>query len=150
MNYIIAKQFLKQSFKVQQVLRNWYFGNITTMGMVLKPIGGGSYDILMLINIDNKEFLYRNIMSGYTYVTTSNILSNILPLFNESNLRNFIEEKIGCKVGAEFSHHEYRVWIYKDSIGHNDYFTNYYDTNQIDLLQAYWQVACKIAKEGDE
>lgn len=70
----------------------------------------------------------------------------IAPLFTEGQLRKFIEDKTGGKVDSSFGGKTYTVYSNKDF----GLIIKMYEDIDSDLLQAYWKVACMVAKEEIE
>ena len=71
-------------------------------------------------------------------------IDDIIPLFTEGQLRRFIEESTYTKIIVNKSDDkQYIIALILD----NDEVYNMVDTETDDLLQAYWKVACMIAKE---
>lgn len=144
MDYITAEQFLQQSEKVQNVLMNWW-----------KPKTG---DIIQVTN--DKTEIVLEISPITRYVKTVELKSHritrvpedmIVPDFTETQLRHFIEDITGNIIKV-IQYHPYDNEISKEGyeidlldIKHVRV-TYCYQSLGKDLLQAYWQVACKIAK----
>lgn len=140
MEYISAEEFLKQPKEVQEVFLDWW-----------KPSLGDLYTcdnngILKFINEDieselkeDKDFL------KYTIHCFNSKTDKIIPLLAEGQIRKFIEDKTGDIIIFNYddlgvNHNWYcnmSCEAYK-SIGNKDLGT--------DLFQAYWKVACEIAK----
>ncbi|MGJ0843327.1 hypothetical protein [Clostridium tertium] len=74
----------------------------------------------------------------------SNII-NTIPLFTEGQTRRFIEDKTNTDTILGLSDcKEYVVALIKN----DDDLYKMIDTKETNLLQAYWKVACMIAKEA--
>jgi len=155
MQYITATQYLKESKKIQKELKKWYFDNISCLDTVSKSICGGSFDILTLIHVDEKEYMYRNILTGETEIILTDNNNEIIPLFSETKLRKFIENKINGKfevlyVSKEFVEGEESYYrIEKSSYIYGAIENSIWKAETSNLFEAYWQVACQIIKQGD-
>lgn len=138
MEYISAEEFLKQHKEVQNVLIEWWkptLGDLYTCDNngTLKVI---NEDIESELELD-KDFL-KNTIHCFNSLT-----DKIVPLLTEGQLRKFIEDKTRYK--AEINYYEINGYDLSLTEGETNYF-NYLDLGH-DLLQAYWKVACEIAKE---
>ena len=142
MEFITVEQFKEQPVEIQKVFIDWW-----------KP------SELDLVSIPFAE----SILCKYRYPTTieyyehegENIIStiderkllksNTILLFTEGQLRKFIEDKTNTKIETSLTvYKQYALWLVK--VKGEDYRT--FDTREEDLLQAYWKVACMIAKES--
>lgn len=140
MDYITSEQFLQQPEKVQKAFMDWW-----------KP------ERLDLVAWDVKGFKRIYVVNKYHENSKSilplgspdiwNDMSQCIPLFTESQLRKFIEDKTGGI--DEIIHYrgvnEYSIKVanYKD----DEYDNVIFEDLKGDLLQAYWKAACKIAGE---
>lgn len=131
MEYISAKEFLKKPKEVQEVFIDWWRPSKGDINY--SPVRNG----IEVVEIENNSVQRRN--NGY------------IPLLTEGQLRKFIEDKTECKICLEY----YKTTGYEvllSDIEHNkenaEQFNNWYEDLGTDLLQAYWKVACEIAKEG--
>lgn len=71
-------------------------------------------------------------------------IESIIPLFTEEQLIRFIEESAYAKITVNKSDaKQYIIALILD----NDELYNMIDTETDNLLQAYWKVACMVAKE---
>lgn len=134
MNYISAEQFLEQPDGVQKALRDWW-----------KP---EMYDLFFRNFGNNPHNYLHGIYEGC--IQDNEVLNNaikdktFLPLLSETQLRHFIEDNTGIPIGTaqiriiELDYDHFNIVLDSWNV-----FTS--DTNN--LLQAYWQVACKIVKE---
>lgn len=139
MEFITVEQFKEQSKEVQKVFLDWY--------------NFDKYDLFYLKweGAEKKWGATEEIVSGATLNrhlkhlkrANSNII-NTIPLFTEGQLRKFIEDKTGHKVDCCFYCEKYDINTCEDD---GLYIKKYEDIDD-DLLQAYWKVACMIAKEG--
>lgn len=136
MEYISAEEFLKQPKEVEEVFIDWWSKNKTISDIATIKI--------------NKEIWGVHILSDIDLVVFE-IGKDLIPLLTEGQLRKFIEDKTECKICLEY----YKTTGYEvllSDIEHNkenaEQFNNWYEDLGRDLLQAYWKVACEIAKEG--
>lgn len=137
MKYISAEQFQEQPKEVQKVLLNWW-----------KPSIG---DLFIWVSSDiESEHTLRKVECctsiNMVELTSSHKGLNEgerIPLLTEGQLREFIEDETEYRllIGNKF---KYSVRVFKDSPG---IVGNEYLVMDNDLLQAYWQVTCKIAME---
>lgn len=138
MEYITPKQFLEQPKEVQQTFLEWW-----------KPTFG---DLLI-----NKYDYNCNIQCvtrfiGKDILTTGRIkVEDCIPLLTEGQLRKFIEDKTNCYLDMEHAEYNINSEGYYIFLFDKDTHSLEYDFTDWDLgnnlLQAYWQVACKFAKE---
>ena len=133
MEFIDAESFLSQPEEVQQVFKDWW-----------KPIRGDLFFIdnsteynrnhsIIAINSDN-TVEYCDYVEGSLEISYVKI-KNIKILFTEGQLRKFIEDKINNPLIPYYSLVD-------------GYIINDIKTNKADLLLAYWDVACKMAKNN--
>lgn len=127
MKYISAEQFSKQSKEVQKVFKD-YFN--------LKPC------------------LYEDIYSRVHY-TDSITTKYFIPLLTEGELREFIEDKMNCIMDIDANIDSgYSLYLYFLEFGEFSEESRFaskikiYEDLGKDLLQAYWQVACEVAKDS--
>lgn len=126
MEFISAREFSNQPKEVQEVFFKWANDN------------GQDYDLVQ----DNGEImLYKD------FIERARIEFDSYPLFTESQLRKFIEDKTNGKVESYYAWDYYTIAIRDTGCGGDD---PQCDTEETDLLQAYWKVACEIAKESVE
>lgn len=138
MEFITVEQFKEQPKEVQEVFLDWY--------------NFDKYDLFYLKweGAEKKWGATEEIVSGATLNrhlkhlkrANSNII-NTIPLFTEGQLRRFIEDKTGHKVDCCFYGEKYDINTCEDD---GLYIKKYEDIDD-DLLQAYWKVACMVAKE---
>ena len=127
MEYICAEEFLKQDKKVQEVFMDWW-----------KPsIGDLVFD---------KRYL-NSVINCLECRSKASIVSKnkdvCYALLTESQLRQFIEDKMKCKINIENYNNSdilFRFIRSKEEIKSH----MFYDCKS--LLQAYWGVAVQIAK----
>lgn len=154
MEYITVKQFLEQPKEVQQYLLKWWKENITQYDLFYRRmkhnfierqkyiiINVNKYDITTLeLRCNNKETDYLSYQSNVDYWDIETI-DDIIPLFVETQLRNFIEDKLQDKI----TDLEYCINPKNDCTP--QYKIENINSNEQNLLQAYWKVACKIIEE---
>lgn len=133
MEYISLKEFIKQPKKVQKIFIEWW-----------KPAIG---DLFVWNYLDGKENDLHKLQCCTSELVINLTKSNKgaeegerIPLLTEGQLIKFIEDKTKKKITIiEF---DYDHWNIVSKFG----FT--YITDKADLLQAYWKLACEIAKES--
>ena len=147
MEFITVEQFKEQPEEVQEVFLDWY--------------NFDKYDLFYLKweGAEKKWGATEEIVSGATLNrhlkhlkrANSNII-NTIPLFTEGQLRKFIEDKIGGRLDVECSdildnYQVYDITVFGvNGLGFEGISFERY-VNADDLLEAYWKVACMIAKE---
>lgn len=140
MEFITVEQFKEQPVEIQKVFIDWW-----------KP------SELDLVSIPFAE----SILCKYRYPTTieyyehegENIISTIderkllkskaTPLFTEGQLRKFIEDNTRYKIESNLYRNGYDIYLCED----DGCYIKAYESVDKDLLQAYWKVACMIARE---
>lgn len=128
MEFITVEQFKEQSIEVQKVFLDWWKVNRTDADLVLLKTGKDKFKLQIVSNID--------------MICTED--DEFTPLFTEGQLRKFIEDKTNTKIETSLTvYKQYALWLVK--VKGEDYET--FDTKEEELLQAYWKVACMIAKE---
>ncbi|MDU2683515.1 MAG: hypothetical protein E7C50_16765 [Clostridium sp.] len=134
MEFITVEQFKEQPVEVQKVFLDWWKCEV--------------FDIYAWAwNIDENNWC---IESCYNQIQADTInkfkkgITTTIPLFTEGQLRKFIEDKTGGKVDASFNGETYTVYSNEDF----GLIIKMYEDIDDDLLQAYWKVACMVAKEG--
>ncbi|HBJ1650900.1 TPA: hypothetical protein LA460_000119 [Clostridium botulinum] len=127
MEYISVEEFLKQPKEVQNVFIGWW-----------KPSQGDLYSDL------HNNILVINVQLELFKSFANDIKEYATPLFTEGQLRKFIEDKTGGKVESYYAWDWYTIAIRDTGCGGDD---PQIDTEETNLLQAYWKVACEIAKE---
>ena len=144
MNYITEEQFLEQSGKIQLMLLDWWKpqDNDLISERLLVPKTNDGFYTGDYCRFEADIMLFKDKTSSET---------ETIPLFNESQLRRFIEEKTNKKVWV-LHNPDYREGhsIIIQLGNSNDDFKHEHMQFAIitkDLLEAYWQVTCKIAKE---
>ena len=146
MKYISAEQFLKQSKEVQKVFLDWW-----------RPT---ELDIFQC-----KDYRIRLVDNGSSNTTiiaiedslTSYSKYDCIPLFTEGQLRRFIEDKLNCimdiDVNIDSGYSLYLYFLEFSEFSEESRFASkikIYEDLGKDLFQAYWQVACEVAKESLE
>lgn len=126
MKYINAEQFQEQPKKVQEALLKWWQPSI---GDLYK----GQNSLYNCIDCCTGELI-----SGFL---VGNNKKDIIPLFTEGQLREFIETKSESKVRFLINPFT-KTYVYTFS---HDSITTHTGTDN--LLQSYWKVVCKIAEE---
>ena len=124
MEFISAEEFLKQPKEVQEVFLEWANDNAE------------DYDLVQ----DNGEImLYKD------FIERARIEFDSYPLFTEGQIRRFIEDKTKYHLDTMYYVESYDIRITE---GLNN--IKVYENLGTKLLQAYWKVACEIAKESDD
>ena len=140
MEFITVEQFKEQPKEVQKVFLDWW-----------KPSNGDLFttideysefeesDLLCIQDYDEASETWS---SGYSWGYSQ---EESIPLFTEGQLRKFIEDKLDMKIQCEIHPLtlDYIILV-KNNSGNKVWM----HTGKEDLLQAYWKVACMIAKEG--
>ena len=133
MEFITVEQFKEQPKEVQKVFLDWW-----------KPSVGD----IFIFNTDEYDNSDSNIgvlgSIKQINITRRSKGKYRIPLFTEGQLRKFIEDKTGHKVDCCFYGEKYDINTCEDD---GLYIKKYEDIDD-DLLQAYWKVACMVAKEG--
>lgn len=133
MEYITAEQFLKQPEKVQKAFIDWW-----------KP---EYFDIVSFQDDTSVE----NAITGFGHNESTELIycsddnmgekEDLIPCLTEGQLRHFIKDKLNnCTIEIKTD-----CYGYIFDLG-NKYI---FESEKSNLLQAYWEVACKIAKEDD-
>lgn len=135
--YITAEQFMQQPQNVQNVIRKWWepqVGDIFTTEQIHDEIDA-------VINISSGKYIH-----GLNDVFFSNMYPHVdlelkpFPLLTMQQLIEFIEWKI------EMSINEIERDVHRGEWNINLLNGIDYMTEQTDLLQALWEVACKVVK----
>ena len=117
LEYITKEIFELAPEKVQKVFKDYFDGDLILVGTYYHAMG---YEIYYKEKLD--EF----------------------PALTEGDLRKFIEDKTGCSLEVRLLYAKCGYDITICGIAENTYTVNQEDN---DLLQAYWEVACKIIEE---
>lgn len=124
MDFITVEQFKEQPQEVQKVFLDWWKCDFGDLYYFNKNVGLINGELECSLNGDFDYF----------------ISIGAIPLLTEGQLRKFIEDKKGKIVEINLFCGGYSVvTAYRKC--------EIYDLGK-DLLQAYWKVACEIAKEG--
>ena len=137
MEYISAEEFLKQPKEVQKVFINWW-----------QP---KSFDLIHIdyysVNSIDTVISEKDIKKYGIEFFPNGIDGDVIPLFTEGQIRKFIEDKTGGIIRIEkyigLTGYDIKTLNYRGDSFDNVTFENLGE----DLLQAYWKVACEIAKE---
>lgn len=131
MNYITAEQFLAQPKEIQESLEQWeekYIQDTDLFGYV-----GISLRYKKIFPLQAKDIAFDCIGS------------ELIPLFSESQLRGFIEGNVGGKIDCTYWDTGYEISIFETLVG--DVVLKCIFTKETNLLQAYWEAACKIVED---
>ena len=131
MEYISAEEFLKQPKEVQEVFIDWWSKNKTISDIATIKINKERWGVHILSDIDLVVF---------------EIGKDLIPLLTECQLRKFIEYKKQCKIDIQNCDDATYLYSY-DLNALEGMYLEEYAIGTTDLLQAYWKVACEIAKE---
>ena len=137
MEFISAEEFLKQPEKVQKILKDWFKDNIEF------------YDLYTTIKYSD-VIIIRN-EKQIKAIKEYGIKDNVIPLFTEGQLRQFIEDKTEGRVGNEYCLNGYTIYLWGELTTENDAnsIDDYWETERNDLISSYWDVACEIAKREE-
>ncbi|AJD29364.1 hypothetical protein FDE98_17825 [Clostridium sporogenes] len=137
MEYISLNKFLEQSQEVQNIFLDWWKQNILPHD--LYKTRGTRSDVICLKN--DEEYINA----------VKDLIKDAIPLFTEGQLRNFIEEKLdGCNIYFEsYTNGDTELTV---EFEYNHSLEGGCDVGEIkvicdDMLDGYWQIACKIASE---
>lgn len=159
MEFITVEQFKEQPVEVQKVFLDWWQPEIGDLiSYKTKAINNNWTTIdkwLTKCITEDDIFNYPSkteLIKSLSYINEHNYSDEIVPIFTEGQLRKFIENKTNGIVklvqwhihDSQVSKHGYAIDILRKNEYHVTY--HYKDLGE-NLLQAYWQVACEIAKE---
>ena len=138
MKFVSAEKFLKLDKEVQKVFIDWW-----------KPSKGDLYAWNYLDERENDLHKLQACTSELVIELTNDNKGinegNRIPILTEGQLREFIEDITGYRMLSDYNDHEgYSVWLYCKE----GELKNKYRRLGKDLLQAYWEVATKVAKES--
>jgi hypothetical protein len=149
MEFITVEQFKEQPVGVQKVFLDWW--NESRYDLVCLEWDAtkelvNEMGINLEIGIKNKISTYEEIIIYLNNLECLGIENKeLIPLFTEGQLRKFIEDKTNGKVESYYAWDYYTIAIRNTGCGGDD---QQCDTEETNLLQAYWKVACMVAKEG--
>jgi len=137
MEFISAEEFLKQPVEVREVFIEWWKPSV---GDLYCNLYNGQQDNILVVNNVQLELFktFSNDIKRYGVI-----------LFTEGQLRKLIEDKTGyhLEISAEIGTGRYVADFYKNNKS-NRCGRKMIKTLETDLLQAYWEIACEIAKES--
>ncbi|KFX56146.1 hypothetical protein FDC50_10175 [Clostridium botulinum] len=133
MEYISEEQFLKQPKEIQKVFIDWWKPSTGDLFIDISKIDS-DVDIVYCVPINNKHF--ENYNGEIHYKIDS------IPLLSEGQLRKCIEDKTNCYISCSPT---YKCDGYDITI--LGIVEDTYTIKTDNLLEAYWKVACEIAKE---
>lgn len=159
MEYISAKEFLKQPKEVQEVFIEWwkpsigdlydyYYEEINDYGEGTENYTLWRHDKVNKTCVINEFCMCRNGIKNNKEDILEIISEgaiNITPLLAEGQLRKFIEDKIGGKTDVTWEEESKYTIAITDGTG---FYCKVFDTTETNLLKAYWKVAVQIAKES--
>lgn len=160
MKFISAEEFLNQPLEVRNVFINWWEPSVGDL--ILNPWVENGEDFSGPDRIRENITVIDRICDKKDFKEHLSEM-DCIPGLTEGQLRQFIEDKcndydIYSKSSIEVSYYAennidictaqkevgYQIQILDTSDG--EYIYSYFDLGT-DLLQAYWKVACEIAKE---
>lgn len=129
MEFITVEQFKEQPVGVQKVFLDWW-----------KPQSADLFKYKLLFNV--VDCLCGEAISPFNenYVVFK---KDCIPLFTEGQLRKFIEDKTRYKIESILYRNGYDIYLCED----DGCYIKEYESVDKDLFQAYWKLACMIAKE---
>lgn len=131
MEFITVEQFQEQPLEIQYEFLKWWSWDSRYIC---------DYD---LVQINNQVMLYKDYLKEGCSKDDA-----FYPLFTEGQLRKFIEDKTFCKSIEVFGNVEtceYDIYFYPGIYSHTH--ERKIESLGDNILQAYWKVACMIAKE---
>lgn len=130
MEFITVEQFKEQPKEVQKVFLDWW-----------KPQSADLFKYKLLFNV--VDCLCGEAISPFNenYVVFK---KDCIPLFTEGQLRKFIEDNTRYKIESILYRNGYDIYLCED----DGCYIKEYESVDKDLLQAYWKVACMVAKEA--
>jgi hypothetical protein len=134
MEFITVEQFKEQPVGVQEVFLDWWKPSIGDIFQFETVVFNNDDSIIGVIGSKRQTKIIEDGKGKYR-----------IPLFTEGQLRKFIEDKTNGKVESYYAWDYYTIAIRNTGCGGDD---QQCDTEETNLLQAYWKVACMIAKEG--
>ncbi|WP_394883726.1 hypothetical protein [Clostridium tertium] len=134
MEFITVEQFKEQPVGVQKVFLDWWKCEPFNIYAWCWNLKDNKWSIESCCN----QIQADTINKGKT-------IGDIIPLFTEGQLRKFIEDKTNGKVESYYAWDNYTIAIRNTGCGGDD---PQCDTEETNLLQAYWKLACMVAKEG--
>lgn len=141
MEFISANEFLKQDEKVQKVFLDWWRPSKGDLVSHIDNANDNNLNISIIVDyFSYGENWKKYPVKGYNIETnvTMDISKNFIPLLTEGQLRRYIEDKTKDKIDID----------YYDSEGYTITGTEEWNTNERNLLKAYWKIAIQIAKES--
>lgn len=135
MEFITVEQFQEQPLKVQKMLMDWWkcdYGDLYYYNE--NPLEYKDFEII-------NSNLECDLNGDFDYFKSI----GVIPIFTEGQLRKFIEDKLDMKIQCEIHPLTLDYIILVKNNSGNEVWMH---TGKEDLLQAYWKVACMIAKEG--
>lgn len=134
MEFITVEQFKEQPKEIQEVFLNWWkcdYGDLYYYNEY--PLEYKDFEI-----IDSD--LECDIEGDFDYFKSI----GVIPIFTEGQLRKFIEDNTRYKIESNLYRNGYDIYLCED----DGCYIKAYESVDKDLLQAYWKVACMVAKEG--
>lgn len=140
MEFIKLEQFKALDETIQQVLLNWW--KPKRYDLYIDSNDLSQVECLDYINDSDEGIMHHSMRDNMSEK------EDMIPLFTEGQLRQFIEDKRKCKnveLLSNIEYGEYYAMLYKDIYsGCTEY--EYYNLGN-DKFYAYWKVALEIVKE---
>ena len=142
MEFITGEQFLKESKEVQEVINN----------SIKLNIGDRIYHKLSkkyYIYLGEYNEVFWNVFDLEDKCTSVVCKDYFCRCLREGQIRKFIEDKTGKLLLTDVYNEKqlYTILLF-DKKSEYGSLPKRYRTEELDLLQAYWQVVCEIAKES--
>lgn len=138
MEYISAEEFLKQPREIQQVFLDWWKPSISDL-YTRKHTKGMPYLVW--------KYEDECILSTSTISNVWDEKTDCIPLLTEGQLRHFIEDMTDSTMALKYDRTQgYNIILHPKENGLGD--NIWFPIPIHNLFQAYWKVACEIAKEG--
>jgi hypothetical protein len=132
MEFITVEQFKEQPVEVQKVFLNWWKCETFNIYAWCWNLKDNKWSIESCCN----QIQADTINKGKT-------IGDIIPLFTEGQLRKFIEDNTRYKIESILYRNGYDIYLCED----DGCYIKEYESVDKDLFQAYWKVACMVAKE---
>lgn len=134
MEFITVEQFKEQPKEVQKVFLDWWEPSVGDIFQFETVVFNNDDSTIGVIGSKRQIKIVEDGKGEYR-----------MPLFTEGQTRRFIEDKTNTDTILGLSDcKEYIVALIKN----DDDLYKTIDTKETNLLQAYWKVACMIAKEA--
>ena len=141
MEFITVEQFKEQPIEIQEMFLDWW-----------EPSVGDLYCNEFSINFEGDKIQKLQTVTNTTDIDYIKDVSEFLcVLFTEGQLRKFIEDKLGVFLNIEIRNVGFIFWNFRISEEGRRKLVEYNIVQEdFNLLQAYWKIACSMAKEHIE